>query len=878
MSIRFRPFVWCLTIGLAIPLAAQQRPPLDAPVVVGHSGIRMVKTLDVDGNGWIDAVGWWPMSTSAQRMYAMINDGAGKLVPTFWLDFPTTGEPVVDPHDACDTGDLNQDGRDDFVFSNRSEVRVYLSNGAAAPTLFVALPYPTTVYVNANGTLQIRSFDFASSTSPIVSELVTSYRPDGRLVAAELTGDATPDLLVGGTRIYPVVAGTIQVPTIFPEGWAYDPAASLRPDVGDIDGDHDLDVVTFRVHPSDPAQYRVLRRTGASSFVAEAPRLGGPARRLFDLDGDGDLDGTCCGGGGSDDGNSAISKFRLSYNDGTGNFAPSLDMPGLGSTAIAGVADVDHDGHVDLVAGRCVYYASGPITTTPVTSIANPQHERSIHDFDMEGDPDFDVSWRGAQVNLGDGSQVWRPHTLPPAPNGLERIGYGMPGDWDGDGAVDLLVMLVDDFYVPAGLELLRNLGGGAFESKGVVAGPAGLRGGPHGDLMYPTSTRDSLAEDLDGDGDLDLVLRTRSDTLLNINLKWSCWLRNDGAAGFAFVEDFANTVILDAADINGDGIVDLFGVEAVGPQPWLERWAPGLGGGAWGPWVEIPGTSVRPCRPADQVQIVDVDGDGDLDLVHTWSRSDGGGLSLRGRLHLNDGAGNFVMDPTVDVSLNATSSRSGAALAVDLNSDNLVDLMFGTTGTGQAGILLRKPDNSGWEPQIDQVVFEDQTDPCLTTRDPDGDRDNDVITNWLLIKNRTFEGTQGGARHQDQTGQAGQGGIVPVLGASGPFRVGQTTRLRLRGGKPGTTGELVMSSATWLPATMGGQGRIDAGRRLIQYVPLTTSGSPSEPAGSGAWLDTFRVPAIFAGRTFRYEVVLDDAAGPNGRSTSNALLLTFGW
>jgi hypothetical protein len=105
------------------------------------------------------------------------------------------------------------------VFSNRREVRVYLSNGAAAPTLFAALLYPVSVYgvaladfdldghfdlaVNADGTLQIRRFDFVAGTAPVVSEFVTSYSPAGRLVAAELTGDATPDLLVGGTRIYP---------------------------------------------------------------------------------------------------------------------------------------------------------------------------------------------------------------------------------------------------------------------------------------------------------------------------------------------------------------------------------------------------------------------------------------------------------------------------------------------------------------------------------------------------------------------------------------------------------------------------------------------------------------------------------------------------
>jgi hypothetical protein len=59
--------------------------------------------------------------------------------------------------------------------------------------------------------------------------------------------------------------------------------------------------------------------------------------------------------------------------------------------------------------------------------VGNPQHERSVHDFDMEGDPDFDFSTQGVRTNLGVGSQTWCPHTLPPAPNGLWRFGDGMP-------------------------------------------------------------------------------------------------------------------------------------------------------------------------------------------------------------------------------------------------------------------------------------------------------------------------------------------------------------------------------------------------------------------------------------------------------------------
>ena len=61
-------------------------------------------------------------------------------------------------------------------------------------------------------------------------------------------------------------------------------------------------------------------------------QIGGPATHLIDVDGDGDLDGLCCGGGSGPYPNEGSSTFQVALNDGAGVFAPAFPIAGTART------------------------------------------------------------------------------------------------------------------------------------------------------------------------------------------------------------------------------------------------------------------------------------------------------------------------------------------------------------------------------------------------------------------------------------------------------------------------------------------------------------------------------------------------------------------
>lgn len=343
--------------------------------------------------------------------------------------------------------------------------------------------------------------------------------------AGDLDGDGDLDLLVGGTlgdlllfrNTGTATAPAFAAPVTNPFGLA-NVGQSAAPALADFDADGDLDAV---VGASSGSLF-VFENVGtpiAPSFVGAenvlglTALLGFSAPALADVDGDGLVDLLV----GSGDG-----KIRLFANVGTAT-DPSFTLAGADAHGLAdsgtfsspGVADLDADGDLDVLVGNDdgngFFYENvgtataprfddefaAPFGFVPVATFLRP----AIGDLDGDGDLDLMISadpelprlW--FVENVGNAQEpVFA--TQADFPFGIGFTGLTNPelADIDGDGDLDLLYGSSGD------LALRVNVGtptAPAFAA--VVRNPFGLASA--GSAPAPT------VADLDGDGDLDMVV-----------------------------------------------------------------------------------------------------------------------------------------------------------------------------------------------------------------------------------------------------------------------------------------------------------------------------------------------------------------------------------
>jgi hypothetical protein len=539
-----------------------------------------------------------------------------------------------------------------------------------------------------------------------------------------------------------------------------------RPQFVDIDGDGDLDL--FVQERSNDLMY--FENTGTASAARYEWRSDryrdidiGEWYRFIDMDGDGDQDMIA---------ELPYSYIRLYHNTGS---ATSPRFEAAGDTLrdsdgraifadrqnIANAADIDCNGLVDLFLGR----VDGTITryeetqqthgTLPRFRFVTDRFEgieivaafggsmrhgaNSMYFADADGDGVLDLFW-------GDffepGVLLIRNQGTCPSPNlrgqpePLRRAdgetiltsGYNVPVlvDIDADGDLDLFIGVIGGAYNPnttasdnfhfyertgAGYELRtrRFLDGIDVGSESTVAF-ADIDGDGDLDMLVGNkidrtpsqrarlyvflnegSARDPrfrLADTLDlapsyhyapaladltGDGRLELLLGTWNDGVL--------FFMNEGTAQQPrWVQDTARTIRLTRGsnttpalvDIDGDGDLDLFVGEASGTLNFYCNT-----GSPTDPRFELisdefDGINIgRRSHPA----FVDLDGDGDFDMV--VGREEGGGVVFR-----NDGSRaepRFVRDDGLLLPLPAL----GSPVFVDLNGDGRPELLSGNLSGG---------------------------------------------------------------------------------------------------------------------------------------------------------------------------------------------------
>lgn len=442
-------------------------------------------------------------------------------------DSPRAERPVVNPLALAlvlmlAVGACGSDGSTDATSS---------SVATSAPTSSTGRTTPKTGTVPAFGPRQ----DVA-----MVTPLPAGERTSGvqlsveELAAGDLTGDGVADLVVTHVRWSSIETYPITILANDGRGNWRDATAELfdgpvprtqqprHTILADFNGDHRLDIfiadtgVDVSPFPGYLSHLALSsphgRYVDATGNVEQQPGYAHSAA-AGDIDGDGDVD-------------LFLGHFRprILVNDGTGHFADTDNMlPASisGQFTRAELVDVSGDGAADLVllgdriaSAILVNDGTGSFTeragALPSKPFADDAIGTAIEPFNLNGDDDVDLllgwtkatpfykgRWIQALVNNGDGT--FRDETqrrLPQTDNADQWVYDLVPGDLDGDGALDLGLDLGPTFADPAhslSPVFLLSRGGGSFETLP----PSAFADSPFGQFRLVDS---------DGDGRTDVV------------------------------------------------------------------------------------------------------------------------------------------------------------------------------------------------------------------------------------------------------------------------------------------------------------------------------------------------------------------------------------
>ncbi len=523
-----------------------------------------------------------------------------------------------------------------------------------------------------------------------------------------------------------------------------------RPQLADIDADGDLDLL-------------IQERSGEVSYYENTPdgfrwrtdqwqQLDvGEWYRFVDLDGDGDLD--------------LMGELRNSYvrawrNDGPGA-TPQMVAIGDSLRDAAGAAlfadrqnilnltDIDCNGRLDLFIGRITgtidRYEAEPtlgadgllrfrfltdhwegieiigvgaqpmVGPTPVLSNGSLHGANTMAFGDIDGDGDDDLLWgdffeQGLLLieNTG-GCPHFSLRSTPqsfPASNPVLTTGYNAPtiGDIDGDGDMDVVMGVIGGAFNPArssieNLYLIEQVAADSFRIASSRLLP----------MLDVGSESAPALGDLDGDGDLDLLIgnKVTPDDIATASITL---FENTGSATEPVFSDRGVLPIQGSfnyapviTDLDGDGRADLL----LGTWTDQIQWWRNQGSAAAPQWVMADSALVTITRGSNTVPALgDLDGDGDLDLVV-------GEASGQLNLYRNVGSRTaprfeLVTDnmPGMDV------GRRSAPTLVDLDHDGRADLVMGAED-GTVGLWWNRGSganvefvaDSGFQLQIDGIV-----------------------------------------------------------------------------------------------------------------------------------------------------------------------------